>query len=326
MLQFAAILAKEQPAINNAVKAMTDTLPAFVRPAAAYALDAGGKRLRPFLVSLVARALGCKDNSVYPIGATVEFFHVATLLHDDILDNADTRRGHPATHQKFGVPRTLLTADAMVSRAIQTLADTGNPRYSSCLSGAVIGTVNGEIMEIEYQGRTDGGLDAYNTIIAGKTAFLLRASCELGAICANAAPKLVEAVVEYGHNLGMAFQIADDALDFAPTEKTGKPEGGDVREGKFTPPICFYAESLEPSAREAFLKRFAARDFSDEELATLVRAIREGGFQQRTLRMADAFLDKAAAALDAIKPVDNAAASAQKALEKAVAFVRDRTS
>lgn len=325
MLQFATILAKERPAINRAVDSLTNSLPEHVRPAAAYALGSGGKRLRPLLVVLMARAMGCQDDGVYALGATAELFHVATLLHDDILDNADLRRGRESTHRRFGVPCTLLTADAMFSRAFQALAETGDPRCVSCLCRAVIGTVDGEIMEIDNQGRTNG-LEDYYKIIEGKTAYLLRASCELGAIKANADEARIQAACDYGYNLGMAFQIVDDALDFAPSEKTGKPEGGDILEGKFTPPICYYMESLDPESRNAFRSKFAALSFTEEERAAIVEAVRANGFQERTLRLADTFLDKASNALDRIAPESSQGVRAVSVLREAVSFVRNRAS
>lgn len=327
VVPFATLLLREQPRIARAVESLTAALPSYVRPAAEYALNGGGKRLRPLLTVLVSHALGGKDkdqdDGVYKIGAAIEMFHVASLLHDDILDNAPLRRGREGTHIRYGVPRTLLTADAMVSRAFQTLAETGDPRYMVCATRAVIGTADGEIMEIAHQGSTEGGLDGYFTIIAGKTACLLRASCELGALWARADEATLGLVAEYGHNLGMAFQMADDALDFAPSSETGKPEGGDIREGKLTPPINYHMESLDAPARAEFARRFAARDFSDAEIAELVRAVRAGGFQERTLKLADSFLDKAAAALEGFPAGNDAQAKA--ALAKAIEFVRNRT-
>jgi len=326
MRHFAAFLLREQPRIAEAIDALTAKLPGYVRPAAVYALSTGGKRLRPALTVLCARSLGYSENDVYRLGATVELFHVATLLHDDILDNANTRRAHPATHCKFGVPRTLLSADAMVAHAFRTLSETNDPRFMRCLTSAVIGTADGEIMEIEAQGSTSGGLAAYTTIIEGKTACLLRAACELGALCAGAAASDLTAISDYGRNLGMAFQIADDALDFSLENTTGKPEGGDLRESKFTPPIAYYVESLSPEKRRSFLARFASRSFSDTEIRTLVKEIRDGGFQERTLRLADAYLDAASLSLRSLTaPPDKHAEKAREALAEAVAFVRDRT-
>jgi hypothetical protein len=148
MRYFAAFLAQEQLRIGKAVKALTAELPDYVRDAASYALSTGGKRLRPALAVLCARALGHSGDDVYTMGAPLEMLHVATLMHDDILDNSETRRSHLATHLKYGVPTTLLAADAMVARAFQSLGESDDPRFMRCLSKAVVGTMNGEIMEI----------------------------------------------------------------------------------------------------------------------------------------------------------------------------------
>lgn len=323
-MSFASLLMREQPRINTALHELTADLPSAVRSVARYALDAGGKRLRPLLVVLMARALGYKQDDIYFLAGSMELFHMATLVHDDVLDNAELRRGKPAAHHAFGLGRAVLAADAFYARGCKYVADLGDPRLVSCLTDAIVRTTSGEIEEFDLQGRLYDSLDPYYGVIAGKTAWLLRASAEIGALRANATPEVVAAAAEYGLNLGMAFQIADDALDFEPSAKTGKPEGGDVREAKFTPPIYYYVQSLPPAQREDFQKKFADRTFSEAEIHGIVTDVRSGGFQAKTLALADTYLEQALFALAGIPSADAAGKKALNILHDAAVFVRNR--
>ena len=231
-----ARLALELPPINAALNRAARDLPEAVRPVAQHIFDAGGKRLRPLLTVLTARLCGYDNEDIYDLAVTLEMLHAATLLHDDVLDNAATRRGQPAAHTLFEVTPTILAGDALLSHANSMVADYGDPRLCRCFSEATSRTATGEILEIAAQRRVDTSAEAYEEIVRGKTAWLIRAACQMGALRAGAPDALVEAVAAYGENVGMAFQMVDDALDFAPESETGKPTGGDVREGKLTPP------------------------------------------------------------------------------------------
>ena len=243
MLLLKARLALELPPINKALSRAAEGLPHPVRPR--HIFEAGGKRLRPLLTILMARLLGCDKKDIYDLAVTMEMLHAATLLHDDVLDNADTRRGKPAAHTIFNATSTILAGDAMLAHANALVAQCGDPRLCLCFSEATSRTAAGEILEIAAQHQVETTAEEYEEIIRGKTAWLIRASCQLGALRAGADDALVEAAAAYGENIGMAFQIVDDALDFAPQSVTGKPSGGDVREGKLTPPLRMYRDSPE---------------------------------------------------------------------------------
>ncbi len=325
MTSFTFFLLKEQPRINDELSALSAVLPDYVRPTAKYALEGGGKRLRPLLTVLCGRALGYKGKQLHKVGCAVELLHAATLLHDDVLDNADMRRGKPCAHHVFGLAPTLLAADAMFAQGCTLIAEFNNPRMVKCLSNAIVQTANGEIMEIAHQGKVQADMAVYTEIISSKTAWLLRAACELGARMATDNEKYIQAAADFGHNLGMAFQIADDALDFSPSSDTGKPEGGDVREGKFTPPILFYMQSLVHEKRQTFVENFAALRFSEEDVLNIVKAIRDGGFQTQTLQLADNYLNNAAQALAILPQHDKKAQQACELLHAGLDFVRNRT-
>lgn len=298
MLELKSRLAAELPPLEAALQAATESLPAPVRPVAAHIFAAGGKRLRPFLTVLLARLLGHAGQDIYSLAISMEMLHAATLLHDDVLDEAHTRRGQPAAHTLFGVAPTILAGDAILAAANQLVAQHHDWRLTSCFSEATARTAAGEILEIEYLRRLDQPAEIYDAIVLGKTAWLLRASCELGALKAGTSPELAAYAARYGERLGMAFQMVDDALDFAPSEATGKPSGGDLREGKLTPPVRLYRESLLGEARKAFDAAFRDGAFTEEDAARVGGEIRRLGFDAATRRMAGTYLEEALEALE----------------------------
>jgi len=312
-------LAAELPAISRALAQAVEALPASVQPVARHILDAGGKRLRPFLTVLFARLLGYREHDIYPLAAAVEMLHAATLLHDDVLDEAATRRGKPAAHGIFGVAPAILAGDALLAHANKLVADYGDCRLSACFSEATVRTAAGEIQEIDYQRRVDQPPEIYIEIITGKTAWLIRAACEVGALRAGADQCALDMVTQYGLQLGMAFQLVDDALDCAPQEKTGKPSCGDVREGKLTPPLLLYREHLAPAERAAFDARFCAGDLDDAAAQRIGARIRELGFDAQGRQLADTHLEHARAALRGLPDVPE-----RSILECVIAYVRDR--
>ncbi len=284
--------------ITAALQRATEALPAPVRPVAAHIFDAGGKRLRPFLTVLLARLLGYAGEDIYELAVSMEMLHAATLLHDDVLDNADTRRGAAAAHTRFGVTSTILAGDALLAAANRIVARHGDTRLTACFAEATARTAAGEIREIEFLRRVDQGADVYLDIVEGKTAWLIRASCVMGALKAQGAPRLVETAADYGLCLGMAFQMVDDALDFAPTSVTGKPTGGDVREGKLTPPLQLYRAGLDDAARAAFDAAFAEGRLTEDDAARIGDVIRNRGFDAATRRQAGEFLLRSLDALN----------------------------
>ena len=206
MITLRTFIEQEQPRINAALAEAAAELPVSIMPIAQYAMGNGGKRLRPLLTVLVARLLGYADNDIYSLAAAMEMFHVATLLHDDVMDNAEMRRGSTATHKVFGVTETILAGDALLAKGNQIVAGFGDPRLTAATSDAIAQTANGEILEIANQGKNAPDLLIYNQIIAGKTAWMIRTSCNIGAVRANGTPEQVAGATDYGFNLGMAFQ------------------------------------------------------------------------------------------------------------------------
>ena len=319
MLLLKARLGRELPAINKALQDAVDALHPSVQPVARHIFDAGGKRLRPLLVILLARLLGHDGGDIYPLAASMEMLHAATLLHDDVLDNADSRRGREAAHIRFGVAVTILAGDALLASANSCVARYDDPALCRCFSQATSRTAAGEILEIASQRHVDVGAETYADIIRGKTAWLIRASCEMGALRAGGNVMQVAAAAEYGENLGMAFQLVDDALDFADSGETGKPTAGDVREGKLTPPLRLYRQWLGEEERAAFDAAFVCGLLTEDDARRIAAEVRAQGFDRAAREEAVAYLDKALMALDRLpegKELD--------VLRQMAEYVRDR--
>ena len=288
---------QEQAPINAAMSALVEELPPLARPVARHVFEAGGKRLRPVLTLMCGRALGCEKEALYRLGCSIEILHAATLLHDDIMDNALLRRGKPAAHTCFDQTRVILSGDLMLAKALSVVAEFDDVRLTASLSGAVMKTAEGQMEEMASLRDTSLPYEGYLSTITGKTAWLLRTSCALGAIYAGGSEADIAACATFGLELGIAFQLVDDALDVAPAQVTGKPSGGDILEGKITPPLLLYMDSLAGEERERFQAAFAAGAVSRDLADAVCAAIMERGFADQTRAMAREHAAKAAKAL-----------------------------
>jgi len=304
-------LERELGAINAALAKALQQLPAPCRPVAEHIIWAGGKRLRPFLTLVCARMLGDKSTGVYSLGSCMEMLHAATLLHDDMLDNAATRRGQPTAHTIYGPAQTILAGDALLALGNSIVASFGRPALSQCYSRATMQTAAGEILEMNSMRNPELGQEEYLEIAGGKTGCLIAQACAMGAIAANASCSETDACQDYGENLGIAFQLVDDALDFAPESQTGKPSGGDLREGKLTPPLRLYRQSLSAEQRKKFDYNFVHAAFPEKELATITRNV--APYADKSLEFANGCLDRAKAALARLPDGDERALLIQMA-------------
>ncbi len=305
----------EQPRVNALLGRQTDTLDLYVRPVVAHVLKAGGKRLRPLLVLLTARALGRDSDDLYPMACALEFLHSATLLHDDVLDQAQTRRGIAAAHILFGVTKTILAGDALLALGNKLMADYGEPRLTACISEAILRTAVGEVAEIANVGNLDLTQAQYLEIVTGKTAWLIQAACRCGAIAAKAEDRLEQAASDFGLNLGVAFQLVDDALDYAGDSRaTGKPIAADLVEGKVTLPLLCWLDTLDDAARHAFRRDFACEERDPERLLHVVKLVQASGCHHKALKVAAGYLDTARSAL-ALFPQSEERTLLEQALE-----------
>lgn len=311
-------LMEEGGRVNQALRAELEALPAPVRPVASHILEAGGKRLRPLLTLLFARLFGNEDASLYRLAASMEILHAATLLHDDVLDNADRRRGKPSAHTVFNSAAVILSGDALLAHGNAIVASFQNPALTECFSMATIQTAAGEILEMSSLRDPSLELEKYIEIARGKTACLIAQSCRMGALAGGADSSLARISAAFGENMGIAFQIVDDALDFAPQLQTGKPRGGDLREGKMTPPLYLYRRSLDEKNRAEFDGAFAGAIFTPAQIDGICRAC--APFARAALAQADLYLEKAGEALACLPE-----APQKPLLEQMLDYVRNRS-
>lgn len=301
MRELLSYLENDLPQINQFIETEINRLHDSVRDVARHVLSAGGKRLRPALTLLTARALNAPAGlDLLPLACSLEFLHSATLLHDDILDGSALRRGQRAAHLVFGNRETVLAGDVLLALANSLAADYGDPRITRTLAEAIMGTATGEIREIARTRDTSLSRQDYLDIITDKTALLFRCACLSGALAAGAGEPLLDAATEYGLNLGIAFQLVDDALDYAESpDTTGKPRAGDLREGKMTLPLILLIESLPRDERTALEGKIARDEIEDADISGILARVAERGFAETARAEAKNYADKAAKALRA---------------------------
>lgn len=275
--------------------------------ASRHILDAGGKRLRPSLVILSAKACGrnCDTDRATTIAAAVEMIHMATLMHDDVIDGAESRRGRRTARSFWGNQVSVLTGDYMLSKATSLFGRDGDIRLIQMLSGATTAMTEGEIRQIEFQGNTGALCEQYLSIISDKTAEFMSVCCRLGVAIAGGSLGIEESLAEYGLNLGLAFQITDDLLDLiGDPEVTGKPVGGDIREGKITLPIILALEKTSHADRARVEQIVHGDGASSEDIAFVRRLVNEADAVEGTRSIAADYIKLAIENLGALPESD----------------------
>jgi octaprenyl-diphosphate synthase len=286
-----------------------------------YALASGGKRIRPALVLLAARACGAPGSLRSVMLASVaEMMHAATLIHDDILDRAATRRGRPSTVAQWGAEVSVLVGDSLFSRAVQMLVADEDLRVMRAFADATVAMTEAEVLQLQHLWNLAMPEPEYLRIVTGKTAALMSASCRGGALAAGASEAAVEALAAYGLELGMGFQLVDDALDYAAREeRLGKPVASDFREGKITYPVL-HVMAVASEADRAALERLAGGQAITEADVALLRALVERyAAVPATMRLVDGYLDRARGHLRSLPD-----SPARDTLLRLADFVRER--
>ena len=265
-------------------------------------IQSGGKRMRPLLVLLAAKALNSNDNSndAHPLlAAIIEFLHTATLLHDDVVDTSDMRRGKATANAKFGNGPSVLVGDFLYSRAFQMMVNLGSMKVMDILSNATCVIAEGEVMQLMNVKNPDLTEEKYMDVIQGKTAMLFEASSHSGAVLANAPELQEEALRLYGHHLGMAFQLVDDVLDYVgDAEALGKNVGDDLAEGKTTLPLIYAMKNGSPE--QSTLIKQAIRKGGTENLAHIITIVQDCGAIDYTNDKAFEHVKQAKAAIDCL--------------------------
>ncbi len=290
-------IAADVSGVETRLKSLVESPVKVVQEVSLHTLEGGGKRLRPAFLILSARAAQADFllERAINLGATMELIHMATLIHDDVIDESKTRRGRPTAATSFGNTASILSGDVLLAKAMYLLAEDGDLSVIRTAANMVQVMAEGEAREVEVRYRWDLSVEEYLDLIRMKTAAFLQCCCEVGGLVAGASTETILALAEYGLNLGMAFQIIDDILDFkGDTGKTGKPKATDFREGCATLPLIL-AMNTEPKL-ETFRTVFgnSPSEVQIEELIGLITAA--GGFE-KAMEIAQMFLNQSEEAL-----------------------------
>ncbi len=250
-----ALVDSDMARVNETILSRTGSDVAMIPEVANHLISSGGKRLRPILTLATAALCGYSGSGHVKLAAAVEFMHTATLLHDDVVDDSDMRRGKAAARVLWGNEASVLVGDFLLGQAFKMMVDVGSMACLDVLSTAAVVIAEGEVMQLSAAKDTETTEDAYLAVIRAKTAALFAAACEVGPILAGRGKAEIAACRAYGANLGVAFQLIDDALDYGGTAaKLGKNVGDDFREGKITLPIVLSFRRGSQTERE-FWKR-----------------------------------------------------------------------
>lgn len=260
---------------------------------AQYLISGGGKRIRPLLLLLSAKALGCNSHSRIRLGAVVEMLHTATLVHDDIIDEADTRRGRPSSNTTWGNSKCVLAGDWLYMQSFATALEERNFHVLDLLISLTQQMVEGELLQIEKLGHLINE-EEYFDLIFRKTAFLFKVSMQLGAAITQASDEVESQMGEYGRNLGLAFQIVDDVLDLTAAEDVlGKPVASDLREGKATLAVIHALERGTGADREAIRTVLADRSFEHVSHTQILEILHRHGSIEYAMDTACAYAEAA---------------------------------
>jgi octaprenyl-diphosphate synthase len=300
------ILAAVENDLADIEKALSDNLNPYldlVSEVAGHILFSGGKRLRPLLMVLSARVCGYNGNYEKTFSTALEYLHTATLLHDDLVDDASLRRGKPVAHAAWGNSISVLVGDYLLARALSISAGTGSLRVIQILAELTESMSQGEVHQLMRKGDISLTEEEYLEVIRRKTAVLFEAACRVSAIIADAPQEEEAALAEYGYNLGIAFQMADDLFDYTlQTSELGKEVGADLREGKLTLPVIHALKQAQSADRDLMVKIIQNPDFSISDFNTLIDLLNNYGGLAYTEKSAAAYIDTAKNALSVFEP------------------------
>jgi octaprenyl-diphosphate synthase len=293
-----ALAAPDMAAVDTLIRRHMDS-PVPVIPALADHLIAGSaKRLRPLLTIAAARLAGARDDACVKLAAAVEFIHTATLLHDDVVDSSQLRRGRVAAHLIWGAPSSVLVGDFLFARAFELMVGANSMPALEILARASRVIAEGEVLQLTRAHDLDLSQEVYLEIIRAKTAELFAAAAESGAVSANAPPERCRGLRRFGQDLGLAFQLVDDALDYSGDSGTlGKNPGDDFREGKATMPLLLAMVRSGPSERDFWTRTVDRREQADGDFERVRELMRQTGALDATLDLATQYAASAKAAL-----------------------------
>lgn len=265
-----------------------------LREASTQLLQAGGKRIRPVFVLLAGKFGDYDIDRMKHVAVSLELIHMASLVHDDVIDDAELRRGKPTIKAKWDNRIAMYTGDYIFARSLECLSQLEDPRAHRILSETIVEVCMGEIEQIKDKFNWDQNLRTYLRRIRRKTALLIAVSCRLGAVAAHTSPAIEKALFQYGYYVGMSYQIIDDVLDLTSTEKElGKPAGSDLLQGNITLPLI-YAMEQDSSLKDELRKKFNTNhDVTENELKDVINQVKQSGAIEKSFDLSERYLQKA---------------------------------
>lgn len=326
-MELKKLIAQEAAKIDQVMRQDIDTLAASLDPLLieilSYGLLSGGKRIRPFLATSAGRLCGCDDEGMYHLAASFEYLHAATLIHDDVIDNAAERRGAASVVTRFGLAEAILAGDFLHAYSMQLVSQYGGSGALTIFSKATAAMVDGEYRQLRNAENHDQSEADYFAVIEGKTALLIGAACEIGALYGGADETACKGMKTFGVNLGCAFQIVDDLLDYlGDSGKTGKNTGNDLAEGQMTLPLIYALQRADTGDRGLLLSILNDPEKRSQSLAEVSEVIeRYQGFSDSRAK-AEEIIEQALAALPEFE--SSSAISEKQVLQALCAYVLNR--
>lgn len=292
------LLQEDMREVNRIILENMQSDVALIPQLAQYLIAAGGKRIRPLLTLASTSVFNGPMDKSYHLAAAVEFIHTATLLHDDVVDESLERRGQQAANLIFGNQASVLVGDFLFSKSFQMMVTSGSLEILSILSDAAAIIAQGEVLQLSTTNDVDTTLESYLKVIESKTAALFAASCEVGPVLSGASEEERAAMKRYGTDIGIAFQIIDDALDYnADQTKLGKEIGDDFREGKMTAPVIFAIQSGSDEEKDFWQRTLGDKAQSDGDFDQALTLIRKHQSFDKTMNLAKQYARDAKSAL-----------------------------
>ncbi len=314
--QLVSMVSADMERVNTTVLSRTGSDVAMIPEVANHLINSGGKRLRPMLTVAMAQLAGCAGEGHVKLAAAVEFMHTATLLHDDVVDESDLRRGKLAARILWGNEASVLVGDFLLGQAFKMMVEVGNLRALEILSAAAAVIAEGEVMQLSAAKNTSTTEDEYLAVIRAKTAELFAAACEVGPVLAERSKDDLAACRSFGMNLGIAFQLVDDALDYGgKSAKLGKNVGDDFRDGKITLPVVLSFRRGSAEERSFWVRTMEKAEVDDADLEQAIHLMSKHRALEDTVRRAEHY---GAIAKDALAIFPQSAM--KRALEQTVAF------
>jgi octaprenyl-diphosphate synthase len=278
------LIEPEMKKLEASIDKLVTTRVGFIKEIVNHIINSGGKRVRPILVILSSRLCGHKNDKHTPYAAIVEFIHTATLLHDDVVDNAQTRRGASTANTIWGNEASVLVGDFLYAKSMELLADEGNSVIFSAMAKATKSLSEGEILELVKTSEMETSEEDYFEIIGNKTAVLFSVACEIGAILGKVGNNKRDSMKNFGQNLGMAFQLQDDVLDYTSYDNVlGKRVGTDIKEGKVTLPLIHAISSANEKEKSSIQKVLKKSNVTERDFEKIRKIILKYGGIEHTI-------------------------------------------